>query len=248
MRVLALDFDGVVCDSAREAFVVAVRTYRRVLSSASMADELDEALFAEFVARMPLGNRAEDYAIILASIERGRSLEDQAAYDAFRMKLDAGALRAFHEQFYRERAAWMERDAADWRAHMRAYPGICELLRRRAGDVKLAIATAKDRRSVCALLTHYGVADLFPEAAVLDKETGTSKREHVRLIAERAGAVVGEVTFVDDKVSHLESVAGLGARCVLAAWGYNGARERRIAEARGFLVCELADFEARVFA
>jgi hypothetical protein len=49
-------------------------------------------------------------------------------------------------------------------------------------------------------------------------------------------------------VSHLEDVAGLGARCVLAAWGYNGARERRIAEVRGFLVCELVDFEARVFA
>jgi phosphoglycolate phosphatase-like HAD superfamily hydrolase len=248
LRALALDFDGVVCDSAREAFVVALRTYRRVLSPAFMPGELDEALFAEFVARMPLGNRAEDYAIALTSIERGRALADQAAYDAFRAELDAGALRAFRKQFYRERAAWMQRDAPGWHAHMRAYPGICELLRRRAGEVALAIATAKDRRSVRALLTHYGVADLFPEGAVLDKETSASKREHVRLIAERAGTAVSEVTFVDDKVSHLEDVAGIGARCVLAAWGYNGARERRIAEARGFLVCELADFEARVFA
>jgi len=248
VRVLALDFDGVICDSAREAFVVALRTYRRVLSPAFVRGERDEALFAEFVARMPLGNRAEDYAIALTSIERGRRLEDQAAYDAFRAELDAAALRAFHKQFYRERAAWMQRDSAGWHSQMRAYPGICELLRRRAGEVVLAIATAKDRRSVRALLTHYGVAALFPEDAVLDKETSASKREHVRLIAERAGTALSEVTFVDDKVSHLEDVAGLGARCVLAAWGYNGARERRIAEARGFLVCELADFEARIFA
>ncbi len=247
MRVLALDFDGVICDSAREAFIVALRTYRALLSPGFARGEEDDALFAQFVALMPLGNGATDYAVALTAIERGRALPDQAAYDAFRGGLDAAALRAYHKQFYRGRADWMRRDLAGWHAHMRPYPGICELLRRRAGDVRLAIATAKDRHSVRALLTHYGVADLFPEGVVLDKETSDSKREHVRRIAELAGARVSEITFVDDKVNHLEDVAALGARCVLAAWGYNGARERRIAEARGFLVCTLADFEARVF-
>jgi phosphoglycolate phosphatase-like HAD superfamily hydrolase len=247
MRALALDFDGVICDSAREAFVVALRTYRGVLSPAFARGEADAALFAEFVALMPLGNGAIDYGIALSALERGRALTGQAAYDAFRAELDAGALRAFRKQFYRERADWMKRDLAGWHAHMRPYPGICELLRRRARESALAIATAKDRRSVRALLTQYGVADLFPEGAVLDKETSDSKRAHVLRIAERAGVPVSEVTFVDDKVSHLEDVARLGARCVLAAWGYNGARERRSAEAHGFLVCDLTDFEARVW-
>ncbi|HEU4430673.1 MAG TPA: HAD family hydrolase [Myxococcota bacterium] len=247
MRALALDFDGVLCDSAREAFAVAVRTYRRAISRELARGEADETLFAEFVALMPLGNRAEDYAIALAAIERGRALDDQAAYDAFRRELDPAALRAFHKQFYRERAAWIERDPVGWHALIRPYPGLCELLRRRAGDVSLWIATAKDRRSVRELLAHYGIDDLFPEHAVLDKETAVAKREHVRLIAERARVPVAEVTFVDDKVNHLEDVAAIGARCVLAAWGYNGARERRIAAERGFLVCELSDFEARVF-
>ncbi len=248
MRALALDFDGVICDSAREAFRVAVRTYRALLSPRLGRGEHDEALFAQFVALMPLGNGAIDYAIALSAIERGRELPDQTAYDAFRAELDAAALRAFAKQFYRNRADWMRRDLADWHAHMRPYPGICELLRRRAGAVVLAIATAKDRHSVRALLTQYGVADLFPESAVLDNETSETKREHVRCIAERAAVPVSEVTFVDDKVKHLEDVAGIGARCVLAAWGYNGERERRRAEQLGFLVCQLADFEARVFA
>lgn len=247
MRALALDFDGVICDSAREAFAVAVRTYAKALSPGFARNELDEALFAEFLALMPLGNRAEDYAVALTAIERGRALADQAAYDAFRAELDPHALRAFHKRFYRERHAWSERDPAGWHAHMRAYPGICALLRRRAGAAQLAIATAKDRRSVRALLASYGIADLFPDGAIHDKETGVSKREHVRAIADAAGVAASEVTFVDDKVNHLEDVAGLGARCVLAAWGYNGARERQIAAARGFLVCTLTDFEARVF-
>jgi phosphoglycolate phosphatase-like HAD superfamily hydrolase len=67
-------------------------------------------------------------------------------------------------------------------------------------------------------------------------------------IAERTGVPVSEVTLVDDKLKHLEDVAEIGAHCVLAAWGYNGERERRKAAERGFLVCGLADFEARVFA
>jgi phosphoglycolate phosphatase-like HAD superfamily hydrolase len=248
MRALALDFDGVICDSAREAFLVALRTYRALLSPRFARGEPDEALFARFLALMPLGNGALDYAIALSAIECGRELTDQLAYDAFRAELDVAALRAFAKQFYRERADWMRRDLVGWHAHMRPYPGICALLRRRASEVALAIATAKDRHSVRALLTQYGVADLFPESAVLDKETSESKRGHVLRIAERTGVPVSEVTLVDDKLKHLEDVAEIGARCVLAAWGYNGERERRRAAERGFLVCQLADFEARVFA
>ena len=90
-------------------------------------------------------------------------------------------------------------------------------------------------------------AELFEDGFVLDKDAGEKKREHVTKLAAQAGCALAEVTFVDDKVNHLEDVAALGARCVLAGWGYNGPRERRIAEARGFLVCGLDDFEAQVF-
>jgi phosphoglycolate phosphatase-like HAD superfamily hydrolase len=70
---------------------------------------------------------------------------------------------------------------------------------------------------------------------------------HVTQLAVQVGCAPAEVTFVDDKLNHLEDVAALGARCVLAAWGYNGVREQRSAAAQGFLVCGLDDFEAQVF-
>jgi phosphoglycolate phosphatase-like HAD superfamily hydrolase len=247
--ILALDFDGVLCDSAREAYRVAVETYasewpeHRLPAGAAG----DAALYARFLEAMPLGNRAEDYGVILAAVARGVPLPDQAAYDAFHATIAPERLRAFHRAFYRVRAAWAERDPAGWLAEMRPYPGLGALLRRRAGEVRLAIATAKDRASVRRLLQSHGIADLFADELVLDKEAGEKKREHVATLAGRAGCPPAEVTFVDDKVNHLEDVAPLGARCVLAAWGYNGPRERRIAEARGFLVCGLDDFERRVF-
>jgi phosphoglycolate phosphatase-like HAD superfamily hydrolase len=249
VKVLALDFDGVICDSAREAFRVAVETFASEWPEHALPARAaqDAALYARFLEAMPLGNRAEDYAVVLAALARGAPLPDQAAYDAFRASLPAERLRAFHRAFYRVRAAWAERDPDGWLAEMQAYPGLPALLRRRAGEARLGIATAKDRASVRRLLASYGIADLFADDFVLDKEAGEKKRDHVVELAARAGCPPAAVTFVDDKVNHLEDVAPLGARCVLASWGYNGPRERRIAEARGFLVCGLDDFERRVF-
>ena len=130
---------------------------------------------------------------------------------------------------------------------MSCYPALLSLLRRRAGDVVLALATAKDRRSVEILLQSYEVADLFPEHLVLDKEAGVTKRAHLETLRRRTGCDFGDITFVDDKVNHLDDVDSLGVRCVLAAWGYNAQREHEQARARGHLVCTLETAESLLF-
>jgi hypothetical protein len=56
-----------------------------------------------------------------------------------------------------------------------------------------------------------------------------------------------DMTFVDDKVNHLDAVAPLGVRCALAGWGYNGGREHDLAERRGYVVCSLENAEQRLF-
>ena len=250
MKALALDFDGVLSDSAPEAFVVAVRTYREEFPEAGFAAgaEDDADLYAAFLELMPLGNRAEDYGVVLHALDRGLAVPDQAAYDALHRALPGDRLRAFHKRFYRVRRAWSDADPEGWFARIQPYPGILELLRRRAGEVALAVATAKDRHSVRALLARYGAGDLFPDERVHDKETGVSKRAHVAAIARQVGCRPDEVTFIDDKVNHLEDVAGLGARCMLAGWGYNGEREHRLARAAGFETPGLDGLEAALFA
>ena len=121
------------------------------------------------------------------------------------------------------------------------------MLRRRAADRVLALATAKDEPSVDILLDLYGIGDLFPGERVVDKAAGRSKRTHLTILAERLGVGFEAMTFVDDKLNHLEDVADLGVRCVLAGWGYNGERERRLATERGFVVCDLGTAEELLF-
>ncbi len=240
MKLLALDFDGVISDSAREAFAVATRTHADLSDDSPFGGrEGDAALYDSFVALMPLGNRAEDYYAALEAIRREQDLPDQSAYDAFKASLDDAVQRDFHRRFYEVRAAWAERDPEGWRAAMAPYPGICETLRAMAAGVSLAIATAKDRGSVRKLLDAYAIADLFADDRVHDKDTGVHKHAHIQALAAATGLPAREITFVDDKVNHLHDVATTGARCALAGWGYNGAREHREARQAGFLVLTL---------
>jgi phosphoglycolate phosphatase-like HAD superfamily hydrolase len=244
VRLLALDFDGVISDSAPESFQVALRTWRELHPETTA----DDSLYARFLEMMPLGNRAEDYAVELAALDAGRMLHDQEEYDAFKRECDPDELRRFHKHFYRVRADLFRADPTAWHALMRPYAALLEILRRRASDVELAVATAKDRGSVRRLLEAYGVSDLFGEGRVLDKDTGVSKTAHMERLSADLDIPLDEITFVDDKLNHLDSVSPLGVRCALAAWGYNGPREHLVARRSGHLVCTLEDVESTLFA
>ncbi len=262
MRLLALDFDGVISDSAPEAFSVALRTYLELVPDSQLAElarpmlgaqapslqsVAAHALYPAFLELMPLGNRAEDYGVILGALELRRDVPDQAAYDVLHAGTDPSWLRAYHKRFYKVRAALAARDAEGWERLMGPYPELLEILRRRGGDAILAIATAKDRRSVEKLLRVYGIDDLIPLERVHDKETGVTKDAHLEHLGRQFGLAPEEMTFIDDKVNHLDVVAKLGVRCGLAAWGYNGPREVALASERGHLVCSLGDAEEQLF-
>lgn len=248
MKALILDFDGVLANSAPECFEVALRTYAVLEPQTTLERRDPGSLRAGFVALMPLGNRAEDFGVALAALEENREFADQAAYDAYRDARPAGWLDAFHRRFYEQRNALAAAEPERWLALNAPYGEFLALLRRRAGEVALAIATAKDRAAVRRLLLSWGVSDLFPDALLVDKETGKSKVLHLQQLQSALALPYADLTFVDDKVNHLEEVSPLGVRCGLAAWGYNGPRERGIARERGFLVCGLEDAEALLFA
>lgn len=262
MKALVLDFDGVISNSAPEAFLVAVRTYADLrpasdLSAAlaqlvrttdvTLKDVQSSFLYSRFLELMPLGNRAEDYAVILSILERNLQVEDQHAYDRERSSLSAHFLYRFHERFYAVRGEFFAHDPVAWRRLIAPYRPVLAWLKRRATEALLAIATAKDRGSVRVLLEDYGLTDLFAEERILDKDVGVTKVAHLQHLQQMLGIAYSAMTFLDDKVNHLDAVASLGVRCALATWGYNGPREQRLAHQRGYLVCSLEDAESKLF-
>ena len=259
MQLLALDFDGVISDSAPEAFVVALRTYAALrddpdvlqmqqrVDTRSASEIREDPLYARFVEMMPLGNRAEDFAVEITLLVRETDVRDQQGFDDAFAAEPADFLESFHERFYETRAALRAADPKRWVRLLGPYRDFVSILRRRAHDVDFAIATAKDRTSVQLLLHDYGIDDLFPEERLLDKEAGRSKRAHLEHLHARTGVAYSEIVLVDDKLNHLDDVAGLGVSGVLAAWGYNGEREQRVAREHGHRVCRLSDFESQLF-
>ncbi len=263
MKVLALDFDGVISDSAPECFWVALRTLRRVRPGSRRGgllagwDGLEgpearaavsrDPLYQRFLALMPLGNRAEDFGVALLALEAGVELENQAEYDHYFESLDPAFVEDFHGHFYREREVLRSAEPERWGQLMSPYGALIDVLRRRSDAAKFVIATAKDGASVVHLVARYGIGDLFGRGCVIDKQAGRDKRAHLRTAAERFAVTLSDITFIDDKVNHLIRAQQLGVRCLLAAWGYNGPREHALARERGIGVCSLDQFESTVF-
>jgi phosphoglycolate phosphatase-like HAD superfamily hydrolase len=262
MKVLALDFDGVVCDSLRECLATAVSAYQALIPDSPLIARLrqrrgegrwhalelvDDPVALSFAQMMPLGNRAEDFGISLAASENFLELLDQSAYDTFAGTVDPAWIDAFHDEFYEQRAAARAFDHHGWLDLHAPYPFFSEILRRRGADTTLALATAKDRRSAEILLDHLGLGGIFAPELILDKETGRSKTAHLNELRNRLGVGFDEITFVDDKVNHLEATAGLGIRPVLAGWGFNTPREHELARQRGFAIANIDDAETVLF-
>ena len=255
MRVIALDFDGVLCDSVRETFATALHTYGEAMPDSRLVDRIRARLgpwpwsnpaiatdpdFLRFESLVPLGNRAEDFGVALLAMDLQTEVTDQSAYDTLYASLDPSWLASFHGRFYESRAELRAEAPEAWLELHRDYPRFTQLLYEIAGDVRLAIATAKDSRSLALLLDRFGVDGLFAPELRFDKETGVQKTEHLTELAGRLGSKFADITFVDDKVNHLQRVAPLGVRPVLAGWGHNTDREHRAAEALGF---EVATFD-----
>jgi phosphoglycolate phosphatase-like HAD superfamily hydrolase len=262
MHILALDFDGVLCDSSREVFVVAVDTFASLEPRSALLPRLtplrDDAaaggtkhresdFYRNFRNLLPLGNRAEDFGVSLKAVESGSEITNQDEYDAYFREIDQSWLDLFHRHFYESRSALRARDPDGWLALHLPFPGLAEQLLQHREHTLPAVATAKDAHSVQLLLEHLGYDSVFDRELILDKETGVEKTHHLRALRERTGAEFPDMTFVDDKVNHLLRVAELGVRPVLAGWGFNTEREHDLARQLGFEVADLSTAENILF-
>jgi phosphoglycolate phosphatase-like HAD superfamily hydrolase len=239
-RVLALDFDGVLCDGRPEYFETARRAYAAawpgadVRRAASVADR--------FAAARPLVESGWEMPVLLHALVSGvpeESLVDRRAWQstAARLLAEAGAeperlARALNEA----RDAWFGRDPDSWLRHHRFYPGVCARVQRAVeAGVTVVVVTTKAERFARALLAaeHRRLASL----PVIGREPDRTVPKADSLV--RLAAVHGlppgaaRLWFVEDLLETLLAVrvtAGLGAaRLFLAAWGYNTLEQRAAA-------------------
>lgn len=249
--ILALDFDGVLCDGLLEYFQTSWRTYCQIWTPSS--DTPPDNLAPRFYRLRPVVEVGWEMPVLLRALLLGVS-EEQILQDwpavvrelVASEQLDAADIG---KKLDAVRDEWIETDLEGWLALHRFYPGAIERLHRIASDAQtssfenptqLFIVTTKEGRFVKQLLQQQGIQ--VSEDRIIGKEIKRPKYQTLRQLIEAKNAIASgtanpgnEVTlwFVEDRLQTLQLVqqqADLDdVRLYLADWGYNTEAHRDFA-------------------
>ncbi len=230
--ILALDFDGVVCDGLREYFQSAWKAYVAVIKPADPAPP--EGLAARFYPLRPVVETGWEMPLVIYGLLNGvADGEILACWSELVPELlaQAGVEKApLAEAMDGVRDRWIQTDLDDWLSYQRFYPGVIDRIQEAiAAGAELVIISTKEGRFIQQLLAQGGVA--LPSDRILGKEVKRPKYETLRQI--KAASPGATLWFVEDRVKALQVVQqqpDLGdIKLFLADWGYNTAADRALA-------------------
>jgi len=247
-QLLALDFDGVICDGMEEYFQTSLRVYEQIWCDRDRSTL--KGFAADFAQLRPLIESGWEMPLLLRSLVLKIPVADirqnwAQVCDDLRQRenLDPSFLT---QTLDRIRDQAIATDLASWLQLHRFYPGIIERLRQlQASSTLVYIVTTKEGRFVRQLLSEQGVE--LSERQIIGKEIAQPKYETLGQLIESHRLAPGQVWFVEDLLKTLEKVhkqpklSGIGL--FLADWGYNTPQtSAAIANSPSFHLLSLAQF------
>ncbi|MBH8551313.1 HAD family hydrolase [Nostocaceae cyanobacterium CENA357] len=233
--ILALDFDGVICDGLIEYFEVAWRTYCQIWSPANDTPPDDLAL--RFYRLRPVIETGWEMPVLIKALvdkiteekilQEWINITPQILLDSNLQAKEIGA------KLDHVRDEWINIDLNEWLSLHRFYSGVIDKIKVIVDStVKLYIVTTKEGRFVQQLLQREGVN--LPPSAIFGKEVKRPKYEILRELIQLAEAQPVSLWFVEDRLKTLQLVQqqpDLGdVKLFLADWGYNTQPERKAAQ------------------
>jgi phosphoglycolate phosphatase-like HAD superfamily hydrolase len=225
-KILALDFDGVVCDTVREAGRSAWEVIRplRGAGGGAIPPEAMEA----FVRLRPAVESGWEFPVVLWSIldgvpEASLLAEFQGKWRQVALERIGLTREELGARFDTARDRAIANDLDGWLADQGLYPSMAawlnETLRR---ETRVYIVTTKGARFAHKLLEVNGVS--FPLDRVWGREQQRPKPELLRVLRQRESADFRDIWFVEDRLKTLQAVARepdlQDVGLFLAAWGY----------------------------
>lgn len=232
--VLALDFDGVLCDGLKEYFVTAWRAYCNLWQ---VTDRTPPPGLAESFYRLrPVVETGWEMPVVLRAVMQNISEADIlqnwptiATEIVTAEKLTPAELVA---QVDGTRDEWITSDVASWLGEHRFYPGVCDRLKAMLNsEVHVAIISTKESRFIQQLLEQQNL-DLT-ELQLYGKDV---KRPKGDILFELKAAFGADAVFwfVEDRLKTLQGIQKrpelADVELFLADWGYNTALDRAAGE------------------
>lgn len=232
--LLALDFDGVVCDGLLEYFQTAWKAYCEVFQPTS--PEPPQGLAERFYPLRPVVETGWEMPLVLYGLLTGvpdqdilehwptliPSLLEQAAVDAAQLGIAVDGVRD----------RWMAADLEGWLALHQFYPGVLPRLQQaQEQGLDLVIISTKEGRFIQQLLAQQGMT--LAADRILGKEVKQPKYDSLRHL--KAKASNPRIWFVEDRINALQAVQRqpdlADVQLFLADWGYNTATDRQAGKA-----------------
>lgn len=232
--ILALDFDGVICDGLIEYFETAWRTYCQIwLPNDSIPPD---KLAANFYRLRPVIETGWEMPVLIKALLLKipeEKIFHEWANIAYQLLQEANITAVeIGRKVDKIRDEWITRDLDNWLSLHRFYPGVVEKLRSLLNsEVQPMIITTKEGRFVSQLLKQQGIE--LPPESIIGKESKRPKHQIIRELITAIGTPLS-LWFVEDRLKTLQLVqqqADLDTvELYLADWGYNTAAERQAAQ------------------
>lgn len=253
MKILALDFDGVIVDSVLDSLFVGHNTYLR-LYGREVKKNFGGELFTfenwEKIKRnyqkeikyyrtlRPYIRGATDYGLIQKLMEEKKVIESQEKFDNYRNSTDFD-FEDYEKEFYKERERLQNIDYRAWFNLEPSYPKIIQGMKKLLEEeIKIVIATSNRRKAIMKSFTPEYFGFTIDPKDILDKRFGEDKSEQMRHIVKFYKVNFEDIYFVDDQVSHLIQTRPLGIKVILAGWSYATEAQKEEARKQDILVIE----------
>ena len=234
LKILALDFDGVICDGLIEYFQTTKRTYSQIWKE---EETPSEDLAESFYRLRPVIETGWEMPVLLRALVLGNYSEENILnnwHNIAREIVDREEKdpKNLVNTLDNTRDKWIESDLEEWLELHRFYHGVIERVKKIIeSEIELYIVTTKEGRFVKRLLKKEGIE--LGQDRIIGKECKRPKYETLREIIQKSNIENKNLWFVEDRLKTLELVKKqtdlVGVGLYLADWGYNTDRAKELA-------------------
>jgi phosphoglycolate phosphatase-like HAD superfamily hydrolase len=227
----ALDFDGVICDSAIETAISGWKVARQLWTD--MPEEPSAELIDGFRIVRPVMETGYEAVLIMRILfEKQDPYKFLAQYQSqfnHMIRRDEINVEGVKQRFGELRDNWIADDVASWIAVNPLFDGIKQKLQQLANQ-DVYIITTKQERFVKQIFEHNGID--FPAERIFGLDRQLSKEQVLKhLMFEHPEQTI---LFVEDRLPTLlriiddENLADI--KLYFADWGYNTQEDKQIAQ------------------
>ncbi len=233
--LVALDFDGVLCDSAPENAATAWMVCQQLWPQRFPEGPIPAEALQKFCAARPCMETGYQAVIITKLLQDGVAVEELFRDFAQRLESEmaaSGLTKAqLVQRFGAQRDDFLRQDPAGWMGYNSFFPGATAALQTLRSRAEVIILTTKESRFVQRLCQFAGV-DFAPEQIYgLEKIRNKETTLKEFLDADEFSGV----TFVEDRFLTLKRVLEVpelaAVKLALASWGYVTPQHRQEAAA-----------------